>query len=465
MRQLFVLECRQILTSITYWLFIAAITATFWLDYGDIDREEIRDASQPASVFYSSQNNTYAPEPKGLEDEGRQKEMMLALAKKLLYCYRKNSYEYYPFGYIKEKVFSEAGQKKVQKYLLELTNLDEDVITEKSASSNSEEIDISGEGAYVAKPGAGKMNEDGQYVFSPDEWKYVDEPSVSDDEKGKHNDLTVQVSFTRFKEIMDEISGMIGKNSYFSWPLIKLYYDVNDLDASPVTQKQHEEFFNKDKITGAFARYFCDSISLAVLLFPAFVITAIMIKDKRYNIVDLAYTKSISSCKYIFIRYFASNLMMLVPVLLLPLKSFIVLAGYAHNTGTSIDILAFPKYILGWILPTLLFVTALGMFLAAMTRSYISVLIMGVLWIVCRPSIDKIAGGNYELFDLVIRHNTLKGYGRMMQGMNMLVLNRIVITAVSFLLMFLSLWIYQLKRKGGLTVYVPEFIHNRKREF
>lgn len=181
--------------------------------------------------------------------------------------------------------------------------------------------------------------------------------------------------------------------------------------------------------------------------------------------MDLAYTKSISSCQYIFIRYLAYVFMMLIPILLLPLKSFIILAKYAYNTGNPIDILAFPKYIMGWILPTLLFVTALGMLLAVITRSYLSVLIMGIFWILCRPSVGKIMGGNYETFDFVIRHNTLKGYGRMMQEIPMLVLNRTVIAAASLLIILFTAWIYQRKRKGGLKINVPEFIHPYKREW
>lgn len=36
-----------------------------------------------------------------------------------------------------------------------------------------------------------------------------------------------------------------------------------------------------------------------------------------------------------------------------------------------------------------------------------------------KPAVDKLEGGNYGLFDLIIRHNTLKGYGRMMENIQM----------------------------------------------
>lgn len=520
MIQLFMLECKKIVTSVIYWLFVIGIAIVFWFNYGNVDKEEISDAGSSSSIFYCAQDGQYAEEKDDLSEESGQNRMMLGLTRRLLTCYRNNSYEYYPFGYIKEKVFSESEQNIVLEYLQEITGLDkagilkdtgETILKESKESEKSETlsdsvksknvkessdisgIDISGEGAYVAEPGTGNMNEAGKYEFQPDEWEYVENPSISDGEKGGRlseeqndskasretdvseelpddlnnesaEDFSIQVSFQRFMEIMDEISGMIGKNSYFSRSLINLYYGENDMEDSPVTLKQHEEFYNKDKITGAFARYYCDSIALAMLLLPVFIVTAVMAGDRRNKVMEPIYAKSISGFKLIFIRYLAAIGMMLVPVLLLPLRSFIVLAKYANVSGYEIDMFAFPKYIIGWILPTLLFVTALGLFIAVLTRSSVSVLFMGIFWIFFKPSVGKIAGGNYDLFDIVLRHNTLKGFGRMMQHFELLVANRIFITGIGFLLVFLSAWIYQVKRRGGLSFHVRELIHYHKRE-
>lgn len=509
MRRLYKLECKKTLKSVVYWLYVVAITAVFWLNYGNADRDEINDASNPSSVFYCAKDGQYAAEQNNLSDKNVQNQMMLAVTRKLLHSYRDNSYEYYPFGYVKEKVFSESEQNIVLNYLQEITGMDKAEIvsdtknadnsflgesenseklgktdeseeTEKTNLEESEisrdtnnykdssEIEISGNGAYIAKPGTGSMNEAGQYEFGPDEWEYVENASDLTGEKEEtvskelDSDFSIQVSYGRFMEIMDKVSGMIGRDSYFSRSLINLYYGENDMDLSDITLRQHEEFFEEDKITGAFARYYCDSIALAVLLLPAFVIAAVMAADRSSKVMELAYTKPVSGFKLIFIRYLANIGMMFVPILLLPLRSFIILARYADSAGHAIDIFAFPKYIIGWILPTLLFVTALSLFLAVLTRSYISVLTMGVLWLFFKPSVGKIAGGNYELFDIAIRHNTLKGFGRMMQGFDMLVINRACITGIAILLVLLSVWIYQVKRKGGLSFNVRELVHYHK---
>ena len=101
-----------------------------------------------------------------------------------------------------------------------------------------------------------------------------------------------------------------------------------------------------------------------------------------------------------------------------------------------------------WILPTVLLVMAIGLFLTILTENYAGVLIAGLLWLAGRPSIGKIAGGKYDLFDLIIRHNTLKGYGRMMENIHMLVLNRVFISSMAFVLLAFSVVVYEARRKG-----------------
>lgn len=462
MRRLFILECKKIVTSVVYWLFVAAMAVVFLFNYGDVDEEQIADDSSPCSLFYCAKDGKYADEQDHLSGKDGQDQMMQGLTKKLLHSYQNNSYEYYPFDYIKIKVFSDSEQKMVLKYLQEITGLKEKEIltgTGETTDTIPEQIEASGEGQYIAEPGSGKMNEAGQYEFQPDEWEYVENLSASAGEEEK-----IQVSFQRFMEIMDEISGMIGKNSYFSRELIDLYYGDNDMEDSPVTLKQHKEFYDGDRITGAFARYYCDSIALAVPILPVFVITAMMAGDRRNKVREPVYTKPVSGFKLIFIRYLAAVGMMFVPILLLPVRSFVLLAQYADSIGAAIDLFAFPKYIFGWILPTLLFAAALSLFLNVLAGSSASVLAMGIFWLFFKPSVGKLAGGNYELWDIAIRHNTLKGFGMLLQQLDRLIMNRIWILSISVVLVLLSVWIYEVKRKGGLLFHVREFIRYRKRE-
>lgn len=140
------------------------------------------------------------------------------------------------------------------------------------------------------------MAENGQYVIEPGDWKYTENSAditgvpenaenssdITDASKSTKNsvDITgasesvenrfeIKVSFDRFQEIMGEVGAMIGRGSYFSREMLELYYCGNDMESSPMTEWRHREFYEGDHVTGAFARYYCDSISLVVLGLPA----------------------------------------------------------------------------------------------------------------------------------------------------------------------------------------------------
>lgn len=469
MKQLFLLECKKIGKSIVFWLFVLVLCVSFFMNYGNVAEVEIESSSAPESVFYTSSDGQYATSKANiLTDETAQNKMMVNATSRLIDCYRQNSYEYYPFGYVKEKVMSDREQKVILMYLTELTGLSEQELNGTETKHDEDDIKVSGGGAYVLAPNKGEMNENGQFVAQPEDWEYVENGTISDSSESIENEeqgFDIKVSFSRFREIMDSIDDMVGKNSYFSWTLLNLYYGENDMEDTPITQEQHDEFYGKDRITGAFARYYCDSISLVVLWLPAFIIIGLMMKDKYYKMRELTFQREISSKKLICTRFSASVFMTMVPIFILPLKSMITLVQYGNSIGSQIDLFAFVKYICLWILPTVLLITAVALFITTLTENYISVLISGVIWLVGRPSIDKIGGGNYGLFDLIIRHNTLKGYGRMNDNLQSLILNRTFISIVAILLVIISVFIYETKRKGGLNVGRKKLLDRFRRKY
>lgn len=313
------------------------------------------------------------------------------------------------------------------------------------------------------KPGEGSKNENGQFIIRPDEWQYVPSDGTSSETPSQSSgSLEIQVSFERFKEIMEEVNRMIGRNSYFSWTMLKLYYFGNDMEEAPITERQHREFYEDDHVTGAFARYYCDSISSVVLFLPAFVIVDLMLRDKRRKMQGLTYPRTISSAKMICTRYTAAVFMTMLPILILPVKSLVVLMRYCGNIGVSADALAFIKYTLVWILPTVLLIMAISLLVTVLLENYTAILLAGLIWLIGKPTIDKLEGGNYGPFDLIIRHNTLKGYGRMMENIQMLALNRIIISVAALALVGLAVLVYSKKRKGGLTFGGQKSTHHHR---
>ena len=553
---LFGMECKKIAKSILYWVLVLALLAVSLFQYEPAVQSELHRTNDPASVFYIASSGGYADERIGVPDEAMERAMMIGATNRLMDNYRNNHYEYYPFGYVKEKTMSAQEQATILQYLMELTGLSEQAVNggtgetrnddtedfpisgpgafviepgqggtyengqfviepgdwqyvpndgtsseppettpEESQPAESEtvpspseipeysdgnidDIPISGPGAFVLEPGQGGTYENGQFVINPEDWQYVentasrteksdesrsgyavklsvrqsgDNEAVSSEALSHSNgSFEIQVSFERFKEIMSEVNNLIGRNSYFSWTMLTLYYFGNDMEDTPITERQHREFYEGDQVTGAFARYYCDSISLVVLFLPAFVIVDLMLRDKRRKMKGLTYPRSISSAKVICTRYVAAVCMVMLPILILPVKSLFVLMQYCGSIGVQADALAFVKYIFAWILPTVLLIMAISLLVTTLLENYTAILLTGLIWLIGRPSVDKLAGGNYDLFDLIIRHNTLKGYGRMMENIQMLALNRITISVAALALVGLSILVYSMKRKGGL---------------
>lgn len=460
MMRLFGMECKKIAKSVLYWVLVLALLAVSLYQYGPSVESELRRTNDPASVFYTAPDGDYAEERNSVPDEAMEHTMMIGATKLLMYNYRDNCYQYYPFGYVKEKTMSDKEQAVILQYLMELTGLREQELAgtkDEAGDTNIGDVPISGGGAFVLEPGKGSTNENGQFVIRPDEWQYVPGDGTSSETPSQSSgSFEIQVSFERFKEIMEEVSRMIGRNSYFSWTMLKLYYFGNDMEDAPITERQHREFYEGDRVTGAFARYYCDSISISVLFLPAFVIVDLMLRDKRRKMQGLTYPRTISSAKLICTRYAAAVCMTMLPILILPVKSLVVLMRYCGSIGVQADALAFVKYTLAWILPTVLLIMAISLVVTALLENYTAILLAGLIWLVGKPTVDKLEGGNYGLFDLIIRHNTLKGYGRMMENIQMLVLNRITISVIAFALVGLAVLVYSKKRKGGADLWTPE---------
>lgn len=448
MKNLFLMECKKTARGVLYWLYVLALFFVSIRQFDAAVEGELRGKDNPSSVFYTAPDGIYAGDSERLSDAEMQENMMAGAAARLLDSYRKNAYEYYPFGYVKTKTLSKEGQRVILSYLEELTGMSEEAINGTAEEDGAEDFQISGSGAFVFEPGQGSMNESGQYVIEPGDWKYIQNNADITDVSQNPESSFLKVSFGRFQEIMGEVDAMIGRNSYFSKEMLTLYYCGNDMEESPVTEQQHKEFYEGDHVTGAFARYYCDNISLVILGLPALVMIELMMKDKNRKMQALVYQRTVSGRRLVCTRFAASVCMVMLPVLIFPIKSLVTLVRFCIEAGVQPDVLAFTKYALLWILPTVLLVMAIELFLTILTENYSGILIAGLLWLAGRPSIGKIAGGNYDLFDLIIRHNTLRGYGRMMENFRMLVLNRAVISSMAFLLVALSVVVYEARRKG-----------------
>ena len=170
MNRLFIMECKKIGKSVLYWLFVIAVSVTSVRNYDTVVNSELRQTDNPASIFYIAEDGVYA-ENAGISNEDTQRTMMIGATKRLMSSYRSNSYEYYPFGYVKEKTLSEKEQSIVLSYLQELTGFNEKMINGEYENNATEDFQIYGGGAFILNPGHGSMNENGQFIAEPDDWE------------------------------------------------------------------------------------------------------------------------------------------------------------------------------------------------------------------------------------------------------------------------------------------------------
>ena len=143
-------------------------------------------------------------------------------------------------------------------------------------------------------------------------------------------------------------------------------------------------------------------------LYPIFLVVLIWMKDRIGNASELIYSKKISSARLVVSRYLASVTMILLPVLLLSFESLVPLIALGAKKGISVDYFAYIKYILWWLLPEVMAVSAIGIFFTLLTDSPIAIAIQFLWWMV-----DKgVTGlsGDTGATTLMIRHNTLRGY-------------------------------------------------------
>ena len=144
--------------------------------------------------------------------------------------------------------------------------------------------------------------------------------------------------------------------------------------------------------------------------------------------------------------------MTILPFFLLSLIPTIQLSIFAAQHGMSVDYLAFIKYITAWLLPTILTTTAVAFLFTTLTNTPIAVVLQFVWSIFGIITATNIAGGYYG-FEIAIRYNSLGNLYLMQEHINALMINRISYAAISIVMLIVSIYLFNLKRRGRLNVF------------
>jgi hypothetical protein len=404
MVELFLKECKQIGKSLVYFIFIGVVTAFYFSQFfAEIPSGRSKEPYDPRKVIeepiYVEKAEDYFY---GSVYEEIPEQIIPKAATRLYREYIEGSYVAYPMGFYKTVKLNEKETKRIEEIINEVTGKSVDVLRE---------MDIDGK------------------------WNEVYE--------------SISIGYGRFKELMEEVNDIIGSGSNYSKDnLIRLGERPRTYEEA---MKAYKELLQEDKITNAYARLFSDYLGIVLGLFPIFVVVFFMMRDRKSNMHELIYSRGVSSAKLVICRYTALVLMMMLPVLLLAVLSTIKFIGIGKELNVAIDYFAYIKYSLGWLMPTVMAVTAVGMFFTLMTDSIVTIFLQ-LVWFFSVMFSGGLAG-NYGIKQLIIRFNTAGEREFFITNLNNILMNRLFYIALSVVFVAASVYILNLKREGCINFY------------
>lgn len=453
---LFIKELKKICFSVVYILFLCFVLFSWYNNFYDVTNKEINASP---SVTDQLSGGSILEKPKqnngsyGTKNKEVPEKIMCGGTDSLIIEYLKNSYATYPFTYYKEVTLSEKEQDEILSIISEITGLNE-----KQICNLPDGYFPTVNGNIIHYGDNASQGENGSFTFEMG----TNEKDNSSDDYTKN--FVAQVSYERFKELMKKVENIIGKGSNYSMENLLQYYGLSEMNYEEAMAEYNKTIYD-DKVSGAFARLFCDYMTRVIGLYPIFVTVIFWLKDKRNQMNELIDCKQIKTTKLIIVRYLALLTAVMVPIVLLSFESLIPLLQYSANTGIAIDIFAFFKYITWWLLPTAAIVTALGMFLTILTATPIAIIIQFVWWFI-DSSVTGLSGDT-NIFTLMIRHNMLRGFEIISQDFGLICLNRGLLMIASLILVGFSCMVYHKKRGGKLNYgyFIQKYLELFKNRF
>lgn len=349
-----------------------------------------------------------------------------------------NQYTAYPIGFYKNVKLNNTDRQKMAEIISALSGVSANDLLGYDANYDSQdrmEINLDENQNYSEQ-------KDGSIVIGRD-------TEITENEQDISVTLLESVSYEEFKEYMKRADDLIGGGSYYSENnLLKFCYVA-------VTYEEALDSYNliasEDKFTGAYARLFCDYVGIILSILPVFIAVASCMKDRRAKMDGLIYSRKVSSFKLIFSRYFAIIIAVILPTLILAYISNISVWG--QYSGMSLDYFAPLKYTIGWLMPSVMISTAVGMFFTELTGTPIAIAIQGLWWFIdLNMGVTRLSGV-HTLFELTPRHNSLENTQTFLNEFQTLLVNRLIMAGVALLLILATVIIYEQKRRGRFNGY------------
>lgn len=410
---LFWKECKQVLKSMVYYLYVAVFVLFLSSQLGS----EMTDGMEqpvPGQDYYGT---TVTHDPSAV---------MASTLASLVSETGWNSYATYPMGFIRSVTLNETELAEIKGIIEDCTGKSwEELVQE-------EEEHFSG---YDQDTMEGAINAQVRYEVVPKE----------------------TLGYEEFCAYMEKASEIIGAGSSYSKESLGRGVSV------PMTYEQAAEEFealcSKDRVTGATARLFCDYAGIILSVLPIFLGVTRCLRDKRAKVAQVVFAHEASSGQILGSRYLASLSMAFLPVLVTAFVMQMPYQYHAKTIGVTPDVLAFLKYTCIWLLPEVMAVLAISFLITEVTENVISIFVQ-VFWAVGSLFAASGLRGDFGL-QLICRWNTLGSTNAFWGQRAEFLLNRGFYAGLAVLAFALTIVIYGKKRREGETIYGKIFKHRK----
>jgi len=361
--------------------------------------------------------------------------IMPEAAESLFVQYSANQYTTYPNGFLKYIKLNQADRAKMDEITAELSA---DALSD--STRETDDTPATNNGSLQIDGGSLQPNGDGSFQIITPEGETPIDFSFNPD-----------MTWERFSGLMARADDLLGGGSDYSDTWMS-----HRFGQVPITYEEaladYEFTISHDKLTGAHARLFSDYMGIILGLLPVFPAVFLCLGDRK-NIAPMVHTRRISSVRFVLARFLALVTAVMIPVLIM-CAVLTGVHGLDYGLG-NIDIFAYFKYALFWMLPTAMVSTAVGLFFTTLTNTPAAVAVQLVWWFV-----DTLGGsGAYSFYgirplQLIPRHNGLGKTQAYLDYLPELIQNRIRFALTALVLVAFTTFVFSAKRRGLLHVSV-----------
>lgn len=411
-------ECSQYFKSITYYIFLFCLVIDYISQMGVF---EVPVKPEPGQEYYGMVRS---------EDEDLVMQDALEL---LIGRYEVNEYITYPVGFYKKVILNEKEQEQIKESILYISGLTEDEL-----------ISVYDEAHRVYEELLQQAQQEERMLMGNEFPGYQVTP---------RSDLT----FAEFKKEMKKVDEILGGGSDFSEANLRYTYVPSTYEQA---MEEYQSLLDKDKVTNAYARLFCDYMGIMLAVLPVFLAVTRALRDRKAQAEQVIFMRRAGSTVIVLSRYMAALFVTLVPVLILSCFTLVPAVYYAKRVGAAYDLLAFVKYTGFWLIPTILISLSVGFFITELTDSALAVLAQIAWWFVSIfLSTGDLVGS--VGWNLVPRFNAVGEYTVYEQMRQQLIKNRCFYAVFACLLLVAAIVLFSKKRKGAFTG-VGTILRNRK---